>query len=235
MAWDETVQRLKPYLIQIETQSGSGTGFLSLYNDDRSWCGIATAAHVVSDAEYWLQPVRLRNEGEEISVLFKEGERVILIDRPTDSAVILCQTAKLKLPEALIPLLPPDTALPIGADVGWLGYPAIELDQACFFSGPISARRPHRKAYLIDGVAINGVSGGPVFHCTAAMGVQIIGCVSAYIANRSMGDALPGLLVAQDVSHFHDVAKHVKNVDEAERKKAEFQQTKDEPDSASRQ
>jgi hypothetical protein len=81
-----------------------------------------------------------------------------------------------------------------GIDIGWLGYPGIEPDTLCFFAGTVSARQTNRKAYLIDGVAINGVSGGPVFHCPTPDQVQIIGCVSAYHANRATGETLPGLL-----------------------------------------
>ena len=36
-------------------------------------------------------------------------------------------------------------------------------------------------AYLIDGVAINGVSGWPVMYATGADGVQIVGSVSAHV------------------------------------------------------
>jgi hypothetical protein len=92
----------------------------------------------------------------------------------------------------------------------------------------VSARQVNRKAYLIDGVAINGVSGGPVFHCPALNKVQIIGCVSAYHANRATGEALPGLLRAQDVSHFHGVADFIRNLDEANVKKQEFEQAQKE-------
>jgi hypothetical protein len=53
--------------------------------------------------------------------------------------------------------------------------------------------------------------------------VQIVGTVSAYSANRATGEALPGLAIAQDVSHFHDVANRVHSIDEANRKKAEFE------------
>jgi hypothetical protein len=78
---------------------------------------------------------------------------------------------------------------------------------------------------LIDGVAINGVSGGPVFHCPGPdpSKPQIIGCVSAYHANRAAGEALPGLLRAQDVSHFHAAAGHIRSIDEANAKKREFE------------
>jgi hypothetical protein len=34
---------------------------------------------------------------------------------------------------------------------------------------------------------------------------------------------LPGLLRAQDVSHFHSVAGHIRNIDEANAKKREFE------------
>ena len=100
----------------------------------------------------------------------------------------------------------------------------------CFFSGKISALKQYRserygdtKAYLIDGVAINGVSGGPVIHSNPADGIQIVGTVSAYWANRATGESLPGLSVAQDVSHFHEVASTVQSLDEASKKKAEFE------------
>jgi hypothetical protein len=112
----------------------------------------------------------------------------------------------------------------IGSNIGWLGYPAIEPSTLCFFSGTVSARQAAKKAYLVDGVAIHGVSGGPVFHCIdpAAERVTIIGCVSAYHANRVTGEALPGLLKAQDVSHFHAIAGHIRSIDEANIKKQEF-------------
>jgi hypothetical protein len=79
---------------------------------------------------------------------------------------------------------------------------------------------------LIDGVAINGVSGGPVFHCPSPNSeeIEIIGCVSAYHANRATGETLPGLLRAQDVSHFHAAAQHIRSIDEANIKKREFEE-----------
>ena len=52
-----------------------------------------------------------------------------------------------------------------------IGFPTIEPYKLCFFSGSISAGRDDDSAYLIDGVAINGVSGGPVFYLEATEGV----------------------------------------------------------------
>ena len=82
----------------------------------------------------------------------------------------------------------------------------------------------NRKAYLIDGVAIHGVSGGPVFFLTDTDGVQIVGIVSAYQANRATGESLPGLLIAQDVSHFHNLESRIQSM-----KKAELEATQREP------
>lgn len=148
---------------------------------------------------------------------------MIFLDRSTDSAIVLLFKRELQLPECPIALLPMEQPCPIGIDIGWLGFPAIEPDTLCFFAGTVSARQAHRNAYLIDGVAINGVSGGPVFHCPTPDGVQIIGCVSAYHANRATGETLPGLLRAQDVSHFHGVAQYIQTIDEANAKKREVE------------
>jgi hypothetical protein len=110
--------------------------------------------------------------------------------------------------------------LPIGVEVGWIGYPAVSRHTQCFFSGNVSAFQEFRHAYLIDGVAINGVSGGPVLYSTPTDGVQIVGSITAYIANRATGEALPCLSVAQDVSHLHNIAIHVRSIDDAKKKQA---------------
>ena len=105
-----------------------------------------------------------------------------------------------------------------------VGYPYIEPYNLCFFSGCISARRDDRKAYLIDGVSINGVSGGPVFCSVEEEDIEIIGIISAYIANKATGETLPGLSIAQDVSHFHNVLQAIRSIDEARRKKKELEE-----------
>jgi hypothetical protein len=222
MNWDNAIKVVTPHVVKIETPTGYGTGFLALYNYDRSWCGIATAAHVVSHADEWQEPIRIRHEASGTVQFLKSEGRVIYIDYMNDSAIVLFLNSDLKLPEAVIGLLPTGTPCEIGIDVGWLGYPVIEASTLCFFAGTVSARQETRRAYLIDGVAINGVSGGPVFHCDSPDVIQIIGSISAYHANRATGEALPGLLRAQDVSHFHQVLQHVQNIDQAMVKKVEF-------------
>ena len=222
MNWEPVVKKVTPYIFKIETPTGHGTGFLYLYNDNKTWCGVATALHVVEYADTWKQPIRLTHHSSSKQIFLKESEYIIVTDWKTDSAVILFQKPSFELPSELIELIPLNAPLSIGNEVSWLGFPAIEPYTLCFFSGNISAWQDFRKAYLIDGVAINGVRGGPVIHTSD--GIRIVGIVSAYKANRASGDSLPGLLYAQDVSHFHGVLNQICSIDDANKKKMEIEQ-----------
>jgi len=229
MDWNQVVERITPHIVKIETPQGHGTGFLCLYNDDHSLVGVATANHVVEHAEKWQEPMRIFHEHSGNVAFLKESDRFIMCDPSSDSAVILFSTGDLVLPGEPIELLPVETRLPIGVEVGWLGYPAIGPQELCFFSGNISARVDRRHMYLIDGVAINGVSGGPVLYSTTLDGMnilKIVGTISAYMVNRNTGEALPGLSMAQDVSHFHATVSHIRSLDEAKRKRDEEQKEK---------
>ena len=202
----------------------AASGIISSY--DSTGCSLKTPVSgraLVSYADDWQQPIRLLHEDSQSVSFLREPERVIFQDYEKDSAVILVDTGKLKFPETLIPLLPSSSPLAIGTEVGWLGFPAVAPHSLCFFSGNISARQDWRHSYLIDGVAINGVSGGPVIYSTDAEGVQIIGSISAYVSNRATGEALPGLSIARDVSYFHDMISNIKSWDEASKQKAEQQ------------
>jgi S1-C subfamily serine protease len=219
MNWNQIVEKVTPHVVKIETPEGHGTGFLCFYNQTRHFVFIATANHVVENADRWQQPIRIHHQPSSDVVLVSESQRVIYTDPARDSAVILLEATKLNLPQEPIKLRPTQHRLPIGVEVGWLGYPAIGPFTLCFFSGNISAWQDFRQAYLIDGVAINGVSGGPVIYSTSTEGVEIVGAISAYIPNRATGSSLPGLSVAQDVSHFHDVLLHIQSIDDAARQK----------------
>lgn len=218
--WNAIVDRVTPFVVKVETPSGHGTGFLCLYNEAKDFCGIATAWHVVEHAHTWQQPIRLRQVQSNTTVFLNAADRIIFQETQTDSAVIVFGTGELTLPDTPISLLPATSPLAIGADVGWLGFPAVAPWDLCFFSGTISARQEWRHAYLIDGVAINGVSGGPVLYSTETDGVQIVGTISAYVSNRATGETLPGLSIARDVSHFHDTIKEIKSLDDARRQNA---------------
>jgi len=224
MKWDQIAEKVAPYVVKIETPNGSGTGFLCFYNEDKTICGVATALHVVSHADEWQQPIKINHIHSGKVSLLQENSRFIYINWKTDSAVILFHVGDLPFPRTPIPLLPVDTPITIGNEVGWFGFPGIEPYTLCFFSGNISAYRHDTNAYLIDGVAINGVSGGPVIYSTDADGVQVVGIISAYQANQLGHETLPGLSIAQDVSYFHDVIQHENSIEEAKKKEKQITQ-----------
>ena len=71
-------------------------------------------------------------------------------------------------------------------------------------------------AYLVDGVAINGVSGGPAFFFLQEGTVlSLMGLALSVIPNRATGDVLPGLAVARHIFPFHDLIERFRSQEEA--------------------
>src|SRR3989338_8817510 len=134
MNWNQIVEKVKPYLVKIETPAGSGTGFLCFYNDDKQWCGIATALHVVEEGDNWQQPIKILHPNSPDQIFLKEGNRIVFPDVRTDSAIIFFQKPQgAVFPDTLISLQAIDQPLDIGFEVGWIGFPYIEPYTLCFF------------------------------------------------------------------------------------------------------
>lgn len=209
--WHEVVELLGPYVVRIWTPQGSGTGFLVSNSKTSALCGIATAEHVISHAHYWEEPIRIEHQASGKTMLLRQTDRAITAKPATDTAAIVFERGDLVLPVDGLPLTPKEKHFKPGVEIGWLGYPAIPRASLCFFSGHISAWLDGEEAYLVDGVAINGVSGGPAF----IPGSMLIGVVSAYIPNRATGEPLPGLAVVRGVEQFHEVAESFRSLDEA--------------------
>ena len=98
MNWDQIVSKITPHIVKIETQTNYGTGFLFVYNESQTFGGIATAMHVVSHADDWQQPIRLRHYSSGETLFLDANKRIILKDWNTDSAVILFPRRELPLP-----------------------------------------------------------------------------------------------------------------------------------------
>jgi Trypsin-like peptidase domain len=194
--------------------AGFGTGFLFAHNKDSSVAAITTASYVVVTALDWRQPVKIWHPRSKKTVYLEQDDRAAWVDRKHDAATILVTSKIFKFPPDVLPLVPERKIKRIGSEVAWLGFPHLEKSKICFFSGAISAHVGAGDSYLIDGVAINGVSGGPVFD-DAGKTPQLVGVVSAYVASRRWGESLPGLLQAQDLTPFHDTIKRLKSIDEA--------------------
>lgn len=213
--WSEAVELIQPHVVRIATPQASGTGFLISNSHTNAVCGIATAAHVVDHAHYWEEPIRIDHISK--SLVIRRHERAVFLDSNRDTATILFNRAGLPMPANPLPLVPKDKFLKVGNKIGWLGFPAIPAASLCFFAGNISAWIQTQNAYLVDGVAINGVSGGPAFHLVTGeiRIVVVVGVVSAYVPNRATGEVLPGLSVVRDVSQFHELAPTFASLDQA--------------------
>ena len=107
MKWELSVEKIGPYVVKIDTPTGSGSGFLFAFNEEKTLCGISTALHVVDDTDAWRQPIKINNHLFHKTAYLREPDRSILKDTDTDSAVILFERVSTRSPGGL------DTAAPI--------------------------------------------------------------------------------------------------------------------------
>jgi len=214
LPWDEVVAGLHPYIVRLSTPSGWGTGYFLRHSNGGLVSGIATAAHVVEHAHLWEDPIRIHHPASGGSLVVRHNERALWINSQSDTAVLIVHRDAIKFPEDAIDLAPKGKHLTVGNEVGWLGFPAIPIADLCFFSGRISAWSERLDGYLVDGNAINGVSGGPVVTVIDDT-VNLIGTVSAYAPNRATGETLPGLAIVRSVERFHDAVAALASLDEA--------------------
>ena len=215
LQWYEAVEKIQPYVFKISTPRGSGTGFLISVQKNEPVCAIATAAHVIDHAHYWEEPIRIDHSISGKSVLVRHRKRAVFLDANRDTAALLFEHGDIPVPSTPLILTPKDKYLRVGNDIGWLGFPAISGANLCFFGGKISAWLQEQEAYLVDGVMINGVSGGPAFHLSEDLPPIIMGVVSAYVPNRATGEALPGLGVVRGITQLHELAPTFASLDQA--------------------
>ena len=220
--WYELYEKIVPYIVCIETPKSAGTGFLFALNESKSVVAFATAAHVVQYADAWKLPIKLRHHVSEEEIFVPDSKRFIEIDQKRDSASIIIANPGAYLPEDPLKMVEPNEFWKMGVQVAWVGYPSIAYPNLCLFTGSIAAFVQEDDSYLIDGVAINGVSGGPVFTSLPDNQIEVLGTISAYMPNRQYGDALPGLLQAHDVTAHQKIVRAIRSVDDA-RKNREAQ------------
>ncbi len=211
LTWYDAVALIEPHIVRLSTTRGQGTGFL--ISVGTNMCAIATAAHVVDHAHYWEEPIRVDHTSSNKTTLVRHAERALFVDSLHDTAAMVMAKGDIPFPDLTLPIAPKGKFLRVGNDIGWLGFPAVAT-ALCFFGGRISAWDDPAKAYLVDGVAINGVSGGPAFHLMESLPC-VIGVVSAYMPNRATGEVLPGLSLVRDVLQFHELAPTFASISQA--------------------
>ena len=217
ITWWEAIEIVKSYVVKVSTPSVTGTGFLCAYTESKMVCGIATAAHVVNKSHIWEEPIRIQHFNSGETKLLHASNRAVHLDLKLDTAVILFAKGKIPFPENTLTFLSEKKALKAGNEIGWVGFPSVSPDNLCFFTGRISCWVNDSRTYLVDGVAINGVSGGPVFY-TTTKGIEVIGSVSAYLPNRV--GVTPGLAIVSHAEPFQKTIKTIKNMEDAKKKEA---------------
>lgn len=195
--WVKAVKKVSKSIFRVEAGDAGGTGFAISTAQEKTGTTyalmVATAYHVLKDCGPD-SPIRLFSPDGQCVIDRRTFE--INIGRPNpdqyDIALIYVQSKTPFFdPHDVLPLLPKDFLGAIGADLGWLGFPSVVWPQLCFFRRSLSAYQPNPPAYLVDGVAINGVSGGPAFNDEGV----VFGLVQCYIPNvRPEKMALPGLM-----------------------------------------
>lgn len=125
MDWYKAVEIVTPHVVRITTPEVAGTGFLLSYSSSGKACTVATAAHVVSRASYWEQPIRIEHRGSGKVLLLRSDRRAIFLDEQKDTAGIFFEKEDLPLPEKPLDLTPAEKSLKVGIEIGWLGFPAV--------------------------------------------------------------------------------------------------------------
>ena len=218
IVWYQAVDKITPHIVKISTPEGHGTGFLISYGGSSGeLCAIATAAHVLGHAHYWEEPIRIDHGLSGNTALLRNPDRAIYLDESRDSAAIIIPRGSVPLPDDPLPLAPESQYLRVGNEIGWMGYPALPDADLCFFSGRVSATLKDHGAYLVDGVAVDGVSGGPVFFLADAIypPIMLIGLLTAYAPNRTEEGNLPGLSFVRNVESLRDLTKNFLSFDQA--------------------
>jgi len=119
------LEYIRPYVVQISTPSGTGTGFLFAQSQDHTMVGIATAAHVVRYAHLWEQPIKIQHHESGKIQMLRVPDRAILLEHDIDTAAIVFKPGDIPFPESEPKLSPKGKYLKVAFEIGWVGFPAL--------------------------------------------------------------------------------------------------------------
>ncbi len=198
MPWDKAVDLAENVVFQIQAADSMGTCFVTSMGKTHKSVDahyiFATAWHVVKNVADSDLSICMKSANDKISFEAKAGHYQIirLGSEVFDTALIYLRISEEIVPQKhLLPMLDWNLQMPKGTEIGWVGFPGIAGGEFCFFKGTVSGHIKSPPTYLLDGVAINGVSGGPALDSRA----HIIGLISSYIPNQvNQYTTLPGLV-----------------------------------------
>ncbi len=219
--WHSAYKILENYTFKITNPENgyTGTGFLVTPKKGNRLLCVATAAHVIEAAQEDRIEVRILHAKSEFEFSLSHEDRIVSIDNERDCAFLIFERPEdLSVPKKPLPLISEKRHLNIGVQVAWMGFPIVAPGYLCFFSGHISCWVKGKKAYYVDGLGIEGVSGGPTFSISKGK-IKIIGIASAYRPeDRDTGERLSGLLKVSDIRPIYGVAREFKRYEAMLRK-----------------
>lgn len=211
--WSEAIAYVNNHVFLIETPSGQGTAFFIQPPKGLSGTFVGTAFHVIEHANKFGEQILLTHFVSQKKILLTMEKRIIHEVPSRDQAIIEFRTDMI-LPPSAMPLGMDSIKLPGGFEIGWVGFPSVAPTSLCFFHGYISAWLDNEKAYLVDGTAINGVSGGPAFAFLRPGNPVFIGLVTEYRPNISLGTPLPGLSLIRSIDPLKEFYNYFANKNE---------------------
>lgn len=194
--WITAVAAMKKSVVKIDTPTCSGTGFAIPPPSGKEGFGcIMTAWHVIEHSAIWKEPICFVHPLTNTSTVFQANEIEINPAQIRDQVYILFDLARFFYTQPVQFAVNSNFHFIEGVEIGWLGYPNLYPQKPCFFHGYVSSYDEDIEAYIVDGVAIHGVSGGPVFEISSGTPV-VVGLVTNYRPNQT----LPGISIVRSVN-----------------------------------
>ena len=212
LTWPADATKVEKCLFRVYAGNTLGTCFLLSLADpeENTHYGMfATAWHVLKDLKI-KEDIRLVSADKERKLDNKNAsiDFVRLGEEAYDTGLIIVKSAENIMEETnLLPIPQKEVMLAKGAEIGRMGFPGSVEPEPCFFHGYISGYLDASPRYLVDGVAIHGVSGGPAFDNRG----QIIGLVSAYLPNQRNNKTLPGLSMLVPINSIRHFMENLPN------------------------
>ena len=201
--WSKAVHEMMGNLVRIETHGdGYGSGFIIPPPMNTSGnCCVLTAYHVIELAHKTGATITIRSAKHGMGIDIPSLLRHVFFIKERDQAIISFNAPKDFASLQTVHFLAHEYHYNPGVELGWLGFPNLKkaINVPCFLAGRISAYLPDDEAYLIDGVSIHGISGGPAFYCDEDK-VVLAGIVTDYYPNEVNNQSWPGLAMFRTIN-----------------------------------